>query len=169
MKIELRSIKYAAFASEETHCHQSKLYVDGKHVADISNDGHGGADYVYWKNGAHVSEKQVNEWIKANDGPSIIKCGGKDMTIEHNLEIFCGNAINDFLTEREVSRALRDMKRKVLTLSKDEKLQVYSWKGVKQIGDRHIESIRKEFPDRIILNCLAADEARKLVKQAIAA
>ena len=43
-KIELKNIKYAAFASEETHCYEATLYVNGKRFAHVSNDGHGGCD-----------------------------------------------------------------------------------------------------------------------------
>jgi len=169
MKIELKNIKYAAFASEETHCYQAKLYVDDKHVADLSNDGHGGADYVYWKDGAAVTEKQVNEWIKANIAPSVVEFAGREpMTIEQTLEIFCGDAINDFLTEREVKKAMRDMAKKVLTLDNG-KVVTFSWKGLKKVEQRHIDSIKKSYPDRIILNCLVAEEAQTIIRDAIAA
>ena len=43
-KIELKNIKYAAFASEETNCYKATLYVDGKRFAYLSNDGHGACD-----------------------------------------------------------------------------------------------------------------------------
>jgi len=36
-KIELRAIEHIARASEETYCYAAKVYVDGKHVADVSN------------------------------------------------------------------------------------------------------------------------------------
>lgn len=167
MKIELKNIKYAEFASEETHCFEGKLYVNGKHVADLSNDGHGGADYVYWKDGAAVTEKQVNEWIKANVAPSVIEFGDREpMTIEPNLEIFCGNAVNDFLTERQVNKAMRDMAKKVLTFDGKD-VSNFRWKGLKKVEQRHIDSIKKSYPDRIILNCLASSEARTIIRNAI--
>ena len=43
-KIELKNIKYAAFASQETSCYQGTLYVNGKRFANVSNEGHGGCD-----------------------------------------------------------------------------------------------------------------------------
>ena len=30
--------------SEETHCYNAVVYVDGKAMIDVSNEGHGGAD-----------------------------------------------------------------------------------------------------------------------------
>lgn len=43
-KIEVRNLKHAAFASEETHCFEASVYVDGKRFCTASNDGHGGPD-----------------------------------------------------------------------------------------------------------------------------
>lgn len=40
----LKNLKYAAFASEETHCFEATVYVDGKRFCIASNEGHGGPD-----------------------------------------------------------------------------------------------------------------------------
>ena len=47
MKLQLKNIKHTEWASEETHCYQASLFVDGKPVAIVSNDGHGGCDRDY--------------------------------------------------------------------------------------------------------------------------
>ena len=47
MKLELKNVKHAAFASQETHCFEATLYVDGKRFATVSNEGHGGCNYEY--------------------------------------------------------------------------------------------------------------------------
>lgn len=46
-KITLKNVKYAEFASEETHCYSASVYFDGKRVGQVKNDGHGGCDYQY--------------------------------------------------------------------------------------------------------------------------
>ena len=162
MKLELTNIKYAAFASEETHCFEAKLKVDGKHVADISNDGRGGADYVYWKDGAHVTESRVNDWLKANNAPTVFG----DTTIECSLEIWCGDQINAYLTEREVKKAMRNMKSKVLYL-KDGKVGHFSWKGVKAIDQRHVDAIKVKYPEHRVLNDLPPKKAEDIIRKAI--
>jgi hypothetical protein len=43
-KIELKNLKYAAFASEETSCFEATVYVDGKRFCIASNEGRGGCD-----------------------------------------------------------------------------------------------------------------------------
>ena len=47
IKFELRNFKYSAFATQETPCFEAKLYIDGKFIADVRNEGHGGCNYVY--------------------------------------------------------------------------------------------------------------------------
>ena len=41
-KIELKNLKTAEFASEETHCFEATVYLDGKRFCIASNQGHGG-------------------------------------------------------------------------------------------------------------------------------
>lgn len=42
MKIELKNIQHAAFASEETYCFDATVYIDGVKSGTVGNDGHGG-------------------------------------------------------------------------------------------------------------------------------
>lgn len=42
MKIELKNVKHAKFASEETDCFEASVYIDGKKAGTVSNDGRGG-------------------------------------------------------------------------------------------------------------------------------
>jgi hypothetical protein len=46
MNITLRKIKYAAFASEETHCFSADIYIDGKKEGTARNEGHGGSTFI---------------------------------------------------------------------------------------------------------------------------
>jgi hypothetical protein len=42
MKIEIRNLKFSAFASEETNCFEATIYIDGKRAGTARNAGHGG-------------------------------------------------------------------------------------------------------------------------------
>lgn len=57
----LKNVKYAAFNSHETHCYQASLYLNGKKVADIENEGHGGPDMQWYV--SKEAEKAVNEAV----------------------------------------------------------------------------------------------------------
>jgi len=46
-KFNLKKVKIHDDISEETMCFSAQLWVDGKHVADVSNDGHGGSNRMY--------------------------------------------------------------------------------------------------------------------------
>lgn len=42
MKIELRNVKHAKFASQETDCFQASVYINGKRMGTVCNEGRGG-------------------------------------------------------------------------------------------------------------------------------
>lgn len=52
MKFEIKGLKIAKFASEETFCYAAKVYVNGVYAFDASNEGHGGSDNYYPVNSA---------------------------------------------------------------------------------------------------------------------
>ena len=113
IKIELKNVHHAAFASEETHCFDAVLHVDGKKVAIVSNQGHGGPDRYSWVAPHNWDTlKAINERIVA-DYP-LIDCTDLGMpghTIEPNLECVVGDLVNAWLVERDLKRS---MARKVL-------------------------------------------------------
>ena len=47
MKITLKNIKYAAFASEETNCFEASVYIDGKRQGVVTNGGKGGCNFYH--------------------------------------------------------------------------------------------------------------------------
>jgi hypothetical protein len=63
VKIELRSMQYAAFASEETACYSASLYVDGTKIGIVGNDGHGGCDSFH---GDQAAYREADAWCRAN-------------------------------------------------------------------------------------------------------
>jgi len=50
MKIELKNIKHAAFASRETDCFSASVYIDGKLAGTVENDGQGGPNNYHGGN-----------------------------------------------------------------------------------------------------------------------
>jgi len=45
--MELRKVKHFNELSQETMAFSAQLWVDGKHIADISNNGEGGSNNIY--------------------------------------------------------------------------------------------------------------------------
>jgi hypothetical protein len=48
MKVELKNIKVCRFASQETECFEASIYIDGKKVGSVDNDGRGGTNRYYF-------------------------------------------------------------------------------------------------------------------------
>ena len=42
MKVEIKNVKHSQFASHETNCFEATVYIDGKRMGTVSNDGQGG-------------------------------------------------------------------------------------------------------------------------------
>jgi len=55
MDLTLKNIKYFKPGSEETPNFVASLYDNGKHVATVANDGHGGCNYFQPVNGGSYS------------------------------------------------------------------------------------------------------------------
>ena len=106
MKLELKNIKHTAWASEETHCYQASLYVDGKPVATVSNDGHGGADRYYDHPKCVYSGRSA--WCdKMQEVHEYFKSLPNTHGMEQCLEFWCADQVNDWLSARELKKNLK--------------------------------------------------------------
>lgn len=163
MKLELKAIKHSEFASEETHCYEGKLYVDGVFTATVSNDGHGGPDHYWPASSAKVTEQDIDKWLKANVAPQNVF----GMTIECDLAIWCGDQINAWLRNKEVRRLINKTKTAVLTVDNKNQIWTHKWKGCKQITEKHLEAIALKFPERRIVNLLSREQQEAVLNRAL--
>tara|TARA_R110002020_G_scaffold458679_1_gene676218 strand:- start:12 stop:560 length:549 start_codon:yes stop_codon:yes gene_type:complete len=63
MKIQIKSLKVARFASQETLCFEAKIYLDGKLRAHAENSGHGGSTTIWPIEGGR---EVLDRWIAEN-------------------------------------------------------------------------------------------------------
>jgi hypothetical protein len=85
MKIELKNVKHSEFASHETNCYQATIYIDGKRVGTVENDGHGGCDSVH----PYQVARQIDEYAKTLPKRAcsfIDPDTGKPAELEQNYE-----------------------------------------------------------------------------------
>ena len=54
--ITLKNVKFSEWASEETHCFQATIYINGKRAMKVSNDGQGGPNQYYHTSGQSPEE-----------------------------------------------------------------------------------------------------------------
>jgi hypothetical protein len=169
MKLELKNIKHAAFASEETHCFEAVLYLDGQPVAHISNEGRGGSDHVvpherapkgFWRNWRETMEAIDAHF--ANLPKSKLDLGdGRIVDIDQSLEIWTSEQINEWLARKDFKRR---MKAKILAKFAD---GIYGWKKAPAL-DKQIALIKQKYAaDNItILNELDDEAAFAIYREA---
>ncbi|WP_375262499.1 hypothetical protein [Palleronia sp.] len=153
MKIELKSIKYAAFSSEETSCYSATLYVNSKKIGTVSNDGHGGPDRFY---GDHAAFAAADAWCKAN----LPRWQMNDQSFETDLEMRCGQLVDEWLVARDLKTALRT---KVLLRDTDGLIYQVRHRGHVSAT---VEAVKERHPGAAILNTLPFEEALKLYRSA---
>jgi hypothetical protein len=166
MKIELKNIKYADFASHETSCYEATIYINGKRVGLVDNDGHGGTDMVTpWE-----VAKQIDEYAKTL--PKIV-CSfndpetGKLAEIEQNHETIFGDILADWLRAKDLKRA---MAKRILFIKDDGK--IYETKTMPATDLKvHLNQTRLQeiLKATAILNKLPFDKALSIYKQGVQA
>lgn len=104
-KIELRNIKHTAWASEETHCYQASLYVDGERWGIVSNQGYGGCDDFHGEGGRDYGDiRKLDRRIAETYPPYTF---GEGDSLAQNLELICAELVNQWLQDREFAKAMK--------------------------------------------------------------
>ena len=163
MKVELKNIKYSAFASEETNCYEATIYIDGKKVGHVKNSGTGGCDNIY----PYEVERQINEYAKTLP-PRVAKFidpqTGKEFVFNQTAETIFGDLMDDYLCGKDLKKALS--KKIVFTRNK----QVYETNRMdagtlKTELNAGFEELKQSLKADFILNLLPADQALQLYKE----
>ena len=160
MKLELKNIKHSEFASHETFCYESNLYVNGKPFAHVSNDGQGSADYLYRDDRFLDGEA----WNKCY---ALLKihCADKfrwelgDGWREGTIETACHELMTDYLIRKDLNKALKEP----CYLDNN---QIVSY-NVSSKRPNIFDQLRRQLkkPELVFLNELPKDEAFKMFKE----
>lgn len=101
MKIELKNIKYAEFASQETHCFEASVYIDGKRIGTVENDGRGGC------HGYHPRTLWQTMNAHAETMPSTIwKIDGNEIELKADPDTIIDDLLVEYLYSRDLKRAM---------------------------------------------------------------
>lgn len=166
MNITIKNLKHSEFASRETNCFQCTVYVDGKRSFHARNDGNGGesmfepianADGAQWQAMRDTLAK-IDEHCKTL--PAVDVGGGHTYQPDHTTII--DHMVTDALIIRDVKKIMR---RKVVTADAGGVVREYTFKGVKKIEQRHIDSVASQRPDEMVLNQLADAEILEIITQ----
>jgi hypothetical protein len=175
-RLELKSIKTSAFASEETHCYEGVLYLDGKKAARLMNQGHGGPDmqtpidgwaHRYDELSAEIRTILVATGYIAKFEASMREMGLPDYSADDQsgfsmLESWACDEVNRHLSGKQMRRELN---RAVLILDEGE-IWNLKYKGKRKPDAALFKQARFTRPNGTILNELPFDEALALFREA---
>lgn len=148
MKISVKNVKIAEFASEETLCFQATVYIDGKSAFSARNDGNGGCNLY---DGDQAAVRAAELWSSKQPGAFGMDGFG-------DLDTQVGDAIDIFIAGREMKKLLKG-------IAYTDSGEIYTWKPPGKGRDRVLweisvrAKIAKENPDAKILNDIPFEEA----------
>ena len=159
-KIELKSIDVHLGLSDETPAYTARLFVDGKHFADVENDGHGGCDLVDAPKGEEEDFRgrleHLEGWI-ADTYPETDMSEYDLPPMKESLESVCHGLVWLHVDRRNVRSVLS---RNLMALD-DGKVYAYTKRGDLGVIRKTIEAKR---PESTILNDLPFLEAFRIIQ-----
>jgi hypothetical protein len=127
MKIELKAIKFYESMSEETNCFQGKLYINGKYVADVKNDGQGGCTWVQPINKlSGMIIQNTNEWLTSQPKK---KSDMYNFEYIRTLESEVDDLFADWLKVKEDKKFIKQMDKGIMYGTKYHYQMTY-WKNM---------------------------------------
>jgi hypothetical protein len=106
MKIEIKNLKHSEFASHETNCFEASVYVDGKRIGVVSNDGQGGCNsYSH----PHSIWAPIEDYAKTLPPIkyNLIKDGvSTEVELPIDMDSVIGDLVTDALYARDLKRAM---------------------------------------------------------------
>ena len=159
-KIEIKNVKHAEFASQETHCFECTVYVDGKRAFKAHNTGQGGEtgfDPIQPNN--HHEYSALNELIKETFPPYHFEMSGENHTHPADLE----GVINDLLEEHLRFKDFKKMLKKIAFKRKGEK-DIYTLPANRKPTAENLKLFKMspQFKDCILLNEMSEKAAYSL-------
>ena len=106
MNIELKKIKVAANMSEETTAFTAELFINGKNIGYVKNDGHGGCTDYH-----NNPDEKSKEALKAAEAYCLTLPEVDYGTFKHkmDLETFIDDLLEKHLKEKEQSKLTKKM------------------------------------------------------------
>ena len=104
MKIELKRIAYSERMSEETNCFIADLYVEGKKIGEVKNDGKGGAtDYYATNENGRKLIQEAEAYCQTL--PALkFQFQGYESSLDMNLEHFIDDLLEKYLKQKDVEK-----------------------------------------------------------------
>lgn len=162
MDIQIKNVKHSEFASQETHCFEATVYIDGKREFTASNDGHGGCNNYHALNGGASNKlwdriKEINAELNKE---KVDVDGTGQHFIANDLDIVIGDLLNTYLSLKSIKSKLR---RKVLAVNAEGEVIQYN-ADPKRYAPKAFKSLEQR--DNVtVLNGLTDDQLKTALKK----
>jgi len=154
MKIELKALKYSDFASQETHCFEANIYIDGKKEGWAENDGRGGMTNIQ-PHSLYERIKQYTDKIP----PRIVKFSGAVMELETTPDTLIDEFVTLALHEKDLKRAL---KTRILFTRENQVFETQKLTAAEMTASLANAQLKTKLKADAVLNLLPIGEALKL-------
>lgn len=165
MKIELKNVKYSAFASEETACFHAVVWVGNEKAGTARNDGRGGCTIIE----PHTLARQLDAYGATLPEKDLGDIDGQPYSMKQTGE----SLIDDLLAKWLASRDLRSKMRCAILYTKAAvpgSLFEVTWSGasgqvkrkkVLEIVSKpdQLEALKQTYGMDKVLNTMAFDDA----------
>ena len=165
MKITLKNLKVAEFASEETTCFSATVYLDGKRAMTVRNAGHGGSHFMEPLNGDRDKFRAAQNRLAAHaatlppEDLGFLDGNGNPATYQPDIEWLINEALTDALHLKDMKRSLK----KVVGFKAGEPDDMRTW-NVK--ADAHgIARVKHHTPGVKLLNEMSEADALAVWKE----
>jgi len=161
MKITLAKVHYSASLSEETNAYSAVVVIDGVPAFHASNHGQGSLDDFHPLKAEEGAYQKMREAIERIDAYAkalpTFDCFGKQM--HHDAEMLISRALDSWLLERDLKRAL---KTKVLFVKDG---SIFQFKKTQNEAQSRLRCIAQGH--KCFLNDLPFDEALAIYQQVL--
>jgi hypothetical protein len=150
VKIELRKIKIAKFASEETLCFEAEVWIDGEKCGTTGNAGHGG--------GNRYQPHTLGEKLEAH-ARTLPDLQSEYGPLKMNADLLVSELVDDHLEKKDLERLL---KRRIVFESRH---KPNLWEAKKTGAAGEVEAFAKRPDVARVLNLLPFEEALRLYRE----
>lgn len=151
MKLELKNVKFYESMSEETNCFQADLFINGKKIASVKNDGQGGCtDYrvLDFKNQQILRDAEA--YCKTLPKEKITETFEFQPTLESKID----DLFEAWLKVKEEQKLVKQMDKGILYGTPNRYQMIY-WKNTtlvalmkNSVGQARIKQVLKDLTDK---------------------
>ena len=157
MKIELKNVKHAEFASHETNCFEATIYIDGKRAGTAHNEGYGGTTSIY-PNTLYLS---LTEYAK-----TLPPTKYQDYTFDQDAESVIDNLLTAYLYARDLKKA---MSKRIIYRRAGQLLQTIKMDAPTLSKQLARPDLKDKLNAEEVLNLLPMDKAVSIYRELVAA